>query len=80
MSKKKAPIHNIYEYQFALQIVKDIDEVLIQLDKFRDILYNYNRYTEVKNIVDQIDESKIVLQLHYASYEEVVKTKGKQNE
>lgn len=63
-------IHNLEEYMFAKKIV---------LDKCRELLYDHKQYRDVTNIIQEIEEVKMILGLSLEVYTEVLK-KGAINE
>lgn len=77
--KKKAEIHDIFEYGFAKKVVKDAPDLIKNLDKCAEILYNGREYRDIADVLFAISEAKIMLQLHYETYSKVVKTKGKRS-
>lgn len=72
-------IHNLEEYMFAKKIVGEVPQVLNALDKCRELLYDHKQYRDVTNIIQEIEEVKMILGLSLEVYTEVLK-KGAINE
>lgn len=73
-------IHNLYEYQLALKIVKEVPEALKTIDKCIEMLDNHKDYVDVLLALRTLEDSKLLLELTLDRYEYVVNKKGKNNE
>lgn len=74
---KKAEVHNIFEYTYALQVTKDLPKILQLLRDFQPKLDEFMVYKDVAEINNKIDEARTMLQLHLDYYEIIVEKKGK---
>lgn len=73
----KKNIHNLFEYQFAQKVVKEVPGILDALDRCQGICYNYIEYKDIANVMHSINEAKIMLEIHLETYRQVAMNKGK---
>lgn len=61
------------EARLASRIVKEFPEAIKKLDKCRELLYSHMDYLDIAMTVKQIEEAKIMMELHLEVYTKVLK-------
>lgn len=69
-------IVNLDEIRFAKKVVKDIPNVVKNLDKCIELLYNYSEYEDISKVLSEIYISKIMLSIFYEAYIIVLEENG----
>lgn len=65
----------------AYKIVRDFPDAIKTIDNSYKNLYNYRDYVDVARILNQMEESKYMMELILMAYTQVIKeAKGKNNE
>ena len=64
---------NLEEMILARKVVDDFPELIKDLDKCSEILYNNKTYLDIAKVLKQIEEAKIMLDLQLKVYTEVLK-------
>lgn len=72
-------IYNLEEYAFAKKIVSDVPEALKNIDKCINLLYDHQEYIDVARALQQLDESRVMLELILETYTQVL-SKGAKRE
>jgi hypothetical protein len=70
-------VFNLFDYQFAKKVCKDIPQILGIIGKFEKELAKYREYRDVANIQIAINDGKTMLDLHLKAYQPVLENKGK---
>ncbi len=70
--------HNLIEYAYAKELVKDYPSIQKVLDKTYKDLYHKQQYLSVQHILDAIADSKNLMRKQYDYYKKVVERKGKE--
>ena len=70
-------VHNLFELQFANQVVKDVPKVLDIIDDIQKKLEPYLMYKDVADVYGASVDASIMLKLQLDAYSQVVKNKGK---
>lgn len=70
--------HNLGEYSFAKDVVKDFPKIQRELNELYLKLYKHQDYYAVANVLDAINQSNEVLTNQYKYYKMVLDRKGKE--
>lgn len=70
--------HNIVEYQFAKDVVKEFPRVKKVLDDTEKMLYNQRHFLCVQHVLDAIHESQEMINRQYVYYKTVLDRKGRE--
>lgn len=70
--------HNLAEFQFAKDVVKNFPAVKETLDKTEKLLYSNRHYLAVQHVLDAISDSKEMINRQYSYYKKVLDAKGKE--
>lgn len=74
-------IIHLEEFVFAKKVTTDFPDVIKTIDNCYQQLYNYKEYIDVSKIIQQLDESKCMMELTLEIYIQVLKeTKGDNDE
>lgn len=71
-------VHNLEELQFALRVSKDFPEAIKRIDNCQSLLYDYREYIDIAKILQQLEESKILMEVTYEVYKQIAAKKGVQ--
>jgi|CXWL01.1.fsa_nt_gi uncharacterized protein (DUF1015 family) len=74
----KPNVHHLAEYGFAKQVVEEIPEIMIELERTQAKLYKYNHYKDVADILWAINDAKVVLDIHFSVYKDIYDKKAQQ--
>lgn len=66
----------MFDYEVAKQIIKDVPNILSKLERSRSDLKQYLHYRDIQNVIDSIDEAKMLLSMHLNTYKDIHKKKG----
>lgn len=72
----KSNIVNLDEIRFAKKVVKDIPNIVKNLDKCIELLYNYSEYEDISKVLSEIYISKVMLSIVYEAYIIVLEENG----
>lgn len=72
--------HDLREYYFAKEVVRDMPDIKNLLDKIYPVLYSKNQYLCVQHVLDAINDSRQLIDQQYKYYKEVLDKKGKMGE
>lgn len=71
-------VHNLMEYHFALEVVRDYPIIKKELVKTQKLLYDYSSYRGVQHSIQAINESLEILDMQLSYYSNVLARKGKE--
>ncbi|HEU0125427.1 MAG TPA: hypothetical protein VFQ56_03895 [Flavobacterium sp.] len=69
-------IINFEEIKLAKKVVKEVPEIVNNIDKCINLLYNSREYADVTYSLQQLNESKIMLQIYLETYKLVLEQNG----
>lgn len=69
-------MNNINKYKKALVYTREIREILTIISQVSLRLDKYKKYNQVVDILNTLNDSKLVLNTHLNNQEQIVKTKG----
>lgn len=75
--KKFDNIYDLHQLQLAKQICKDVPEMLKMLDKMTDMCYSYIEYRDIARLIQDIQETRWILEVHHRNYKPILDNKGK---
>lgn len=69
-------LHDLTDYAFAREVVKDHPRVIQIYDKLLPVLYGYAQYQGVWPVLQIVEDSKLLMEMQLAYYNKIYKTKG----
>lgn len=69
--------HDLKEYYFAKECIRDFPFIQKELDKTYKMLYSKRQYLLVQHVLDAIADSREMLNRQYKHYKVVLEKKGK---
>jgi hypothetical protein len=72
-------IHNLDEYRLAKMVAKDYPKALKNIDKSLEMLYNYKNYVDVAMCINQLYDSKHMMEITLNVCKHVLKNNGRTN-
>jgi hypothetical protein len=69
--------HDLKEYYFAKEVVKDFPDIKNLLDSVYKVLYAKNQYLCVQHVLDAISDSRELIDRQYKQYKIILDKKGR---
>lgn len=77
-SKKDiASTHSFLDYAYAVEVVRDFPKLLSIYNKLLPVLYPYSKYTGASEVINSVEDCRLLLELQLDFYERVYESKGK---
>lgn len=73
---KPNKVHDLQYYRLAQERVKEYGNLLNDLEKVEDILYNYVGYSDVWQIILKMTDAKVKYFTELEGWKETLETKG----
>lgn len=70
--------HNLQEFAFAKDVVKDFPVILAKLNQLEKELQEYDKFLCVGHVLDAVHDSKQMINRQYAHYRKVLAKKGEE--
>ena len=68
--------HDLKEYKFARDVVKDFPIIQKELANCAEVLYSYKKYTAAAHVLYAIEDSLTMIKRQLKYYEDVYSNKG----
>lgn len=76
VNKNKASIHDITDFAFAREVVRDHPRIIKIYETLLPALYQFAQYQGVWPTIQMVEDSKLLLELQYDYYKQIYDTKG----
>ena len=73
---EKNNIHDLTEYAFAREVVRDHPRIIKIYEKLLPALYRFAQYQGVWPTIQMVEESKLLLEMQLEYYSKIYKSKG----
>ena len=77
MKNEETSIHSLNEYKQAKIMNKDMEEILIILDKFYVSMYNYSKYRDVAECLFAVSEAGFMIELRHINNKRILDKKAR---
>lgn len=75
--KNQGTIHDLTDYTFAKEVVRDHPKIIAIYTKLLPVLYGYAQYQGVWPTIQMVEESKMLLEMQLSYYAKIYKNKGR---
>ena len=69
-------IHSLDDFRLAKVVTKDYPQAIKNIDNSLQLLYNYSNYVDVAMCINQLYDSKNMMELTLTVYQRILKNKG----
>lgn len=69
-------VHNLTEFAFAREVVKDHPRVIKIYEKLLPVLYAFAQYQGVWLVIQAVEDSKLLMEMQLQYYNRIFVTKG----
>lgn len=76
VKKQKASIHDLTEFAFAREVVRDHPRIIKIYEALLPALYKFAQYQGVWPTIQMVEDSKLLLEMQLDYYSQVYKNKG----
>ncbi len=72
----KHTVHDLTDYAFSKEVVRDHPRVIQVYTKLLPVLYAYAQYQGVWPVIQMVEDSKLLMEMQLDYYNRIYKTKG----
>lgn len=73
---KKDNLHDLTDFAFAREVVRDHPRIIAIYAKLLPALYKFAQYQGVWPVIQMVEDSKVLLEMQLAYYNKIFKSKG----
>lgn len=73
----KGTKHDFLEFAYSKRVVEDMPKIISVYRKLLPVLYQYQQYTTIWNVIQSVEDSKLLAELQLTYYQTIYEKKGR---